>query len=127
LIVGIDAVLVTAIIVGRKRLFTTRVGRLGAGSLLLWGFTTLAHRLLAASLGTPLAEVLSVDLWMTAMLIGALTLALRQRFWIAAAISACGAFGTAFQPEHAVAIYSTTSLVMTGLLLYAGVQLVKER
>jgi hypothetical protein len=28
-----------------------------AGSVLLWGFTTLAHRLLAASLGTPLAEV----------------------------------------------------------------------
>jgi hypothetical protein len=127
IIVGIDLVLVTTIVSRRERFMSTRIGRLGAGALLLWGFSTLGHRLLAAAVGTPLHEVLSVDLWTTAVIIVALTLALGQRFWLAATVGVTAAVLAAVLPHLALAIYSGSSILLTGLLLYAGVRLVKER
>jgi hypothetical protein len=121
----ITALLGGAILVARRHLFATQVGRVFVGGGMIWAVAILGHRLLAAHFDTPIGEMLTVDIWITAAVlgIGALT-RLRGLGW-GSAVSVVGAILAAARPDLATPIFMGTAIVVAATILSFAYGLIK--
>jgi serine/threonine-protein kinase len=122
---ALNAVLVTAVVAGRKRLFTTQISSVATGTLIVWGLTLLGHRAYALNRGTPIGEVLTIDLWVTAAILAMLGLGVRRFLWLGAVLAASGALAMAILPEYAIQLFGVFSTVAACVLLYGAIKLIK--
>jgi len=121
----ITAVLGGAILVARKQLFATQVGRLFVGGGMIWSVALFGHRLLAARFDTPIGEMLTVDIWLTAAVLGVAAIArLRGCGW-SSAVAAAGALAAAARPDLATPIFMGTAILIAATILSFAYGLIK--
>ncbi len=125
MMVVVNAVVVPAIALGRRRLFGTLVGRMAAGATLVWAASTLGHRLLAARFGLPVEESLVFEMWATTALLAATSLALPRGFWWSAGVGAASAIAASARPDLAIPIYAGSGVLVSATLLFFGYRMIK--
>jgi hypothetical protein len=113
----ITAVLGAAILVARKSLFATQVGRMFVGGGMVWAVAIFGHRLLAAHFDMPIGEMLTVDIWLTAALLGMGAIARIRGLGWSSAVSALGALAAAARPDLATPIFMGTAVLVAATVL----------
>jgi serine/threonine-protein kinase len=129
-----ELILMMAVIVGllgaaiallHKRLFSTQVGRLFVGGGMVWAAALLGHRIMSARFGTPIPEMLTVETWLTAAILGVAAIARLRGFGWSAALSAAGAIAAAARPDLATPIFMASALLMGAIMLSFAYRLIK--
>jgi eukaryotic-like serine/threonine-protein kinase len=129
-ILTLDAIVGAGVLLKRKLLMTSHMGRLATGGLTVSGLGILAHRLLCMRFGTPVDEVLIGDMGLLSCVLAfsALMLPGWLRGGLAlAAVSAAGIVVTLARPELAVPSASWTAILIFGTLSYVCYRQIKQR
>jgi serine/threonine-protein kinase len=122
-ILVLNVALWVAIAVWHRRLLASQMGRLATGSTAVVGLAILFNRLIALRLGTPVSQVLMVDMGLMSVILafgGLLVQGFRKSGLALAATSAAGVLLTLARPELAVPAASWCSVIALAGLAFTA-------
>jgi serine/threonine-protein kinase len=114
-----------AIALMHKRFFSTQVGRLFVGGGMIWAVALLGHRIISARFGTPIPEMLTVDTWLTAAILGVGAIGKLRGFGWSAAVSLFGAVAATARPDLATPIFMASAILVGATMLSFAYRLIK--
>ncbi len=121
----LNGVLAVGLALGHKRALSTQAGRLGVGIFFVWSVAALGHRVLAARAGTPVEDVLLIDMWLAASLgvVGAFIMP--RMLAPTASLCVAGTLAIVWRPDLSIANSSAVGILVVLSVLLSALRQIK--